>query len=104
MMNAPEVPSPEVPPELYQRLADFRHRIRQFVRFSEEAARSFGIEPQQHQLLLAIKGLPSGTRPTVRNLANRLCLRHNSTVELVNGWRNTEPLCAAIVIRIAAKF
>ena len=75
---------PVVPPELYQRLAEFRFRIRQFLRFSEESARSFGIEPQQHQLLLILKGLPPGTRPTVRNLANRLCLRHNSTVELVN--------------------
>lgn len=80
--SAPAVEA--VPAELYQQLADFRFRIRQFLRFSEEAARQFGIEPQQHQLLLAIKGLPEDTRPTVRNLSNRLCLRHNSTVELVN--------------------
>jgi DNA-binding MarR family transcriptional regulator len=74
----------DVPAELYQRLADFRYKIRQFLRFSEEAARAHGIEPQQHQLMLVIKGLAPGTRPTVRNLSNRLCLRHNSTVELVN--------------------
>ncbi len=43
-----------------------------------------GIEPQQHQVLLAIKGLPDGTRPTVTAISSRLCLRHHSTVELLN--------------------
>ena len=68
----------------FRRLAKFRHRIRQFLHFSEDAARSKGIEPQQHQLLLAVKGLPRGTRPTVTALSQQLCLRHHSTVELVN--------------------
>lgn len=68
----------------YQKLAEFRYRIRQFLHFSEEAARLNGIEPQQHQLLLTIKGLPEGTRPTVTAVSSRLCLRHHSTVELIN--------------------
>ncbi len=68
----------------YRQLAEFRYRIRQFLYFSEEAARSKAIEPRQHQLLLAIKGLPEGTRPTVTALSQRLCLRHHSTVELVD--------------------
>ena len=68
----------------YRQLAEFRFRIRQFLHFSEEAARSCGIEPQQHQLLLAIKGLPDGMRPTVTALSHRLCLRHHSAVELVD--------------------
>lgn len=68
----------------FQQLADFRYRIRQFLHFSEEAARANGIEPQQHQLLLAIKGLPEGTRPTVTALSSRLWLRHHSTVELID--------------------
>lgn len=68
----------------YRQLADFRYRIREFLQFSVSAARSHGIEPQQHQLLLAIKGLPPDRKPTIRALASRLCLRHNSTVELVN--------------------
>jgi hypothetical protein len=34
----------------YRQLAEFRFRIRQFLHLSEEAARSKGIEPQQHQL------------------------------------------------------
>jgi DNA-binding MarR family transcriptional regulator len=74
----------ELPPELFQKLATFRYRIRQFLRFSEEAARTQGVEPQQHQLMLVIKGLSPGTRPTIRAIASRLCLRHNSTVELIN--------------------
>ena len=68
----------------YRQLAEFRFRIRQFLHLSEEAARSKGIEPQQHQLLLAVKGLPEGSRPTVRTLSERLCLRHHSTVELID--------------------
>ena len=68
----------------YRQLAEFRYRIRQFLHLSEEAARSKGIEPHQHQVLLAIKGLPAGSRPTVRTLSERLCLRHHSTVELID--------------------
>jgi DNA-binding MarR family transcriptional regulator len=68
----------------FQQLAAFRYRIRQFLHFSEEAARRNGLEPQQHQLMLAIKGLPQGLRPTITTLSARLCLRHHSTVELVN--------------------
>lgn len=75
---------PDISEAGFRQLAEFRHRIRQFLHFSEEAARSKGIEPQQHQLLLAIKGLSEGTRPTVTALSQQLCLRHHSTVELVD--------------------
>jgi DNA-binding MarR family transcriptional regulator len=68
----------------YRQIAEFRYQIRQFLHFSEELARANGIEPQQHQLLLAIKGLPEGTRPTITAVSERLCLRHHSTVELAN--------------------
>jgi len=43
----------------YRALAEFRYRIRQFQRFSEQVARAAGVEPQQHQTLLVIKGMPS---------------------------------------------
>ena len=76
--------SGEISKSGFRQLAEFRFRIRQFLHFSEEAARACHIEPQQHQLLLAIKGLPDGARPTVTTLSNRLCLRHHSTVELIN--------------------
>src|SRR5262245_1565460 len=68
----------------YHALAELRYRIRVFVSFSEQAARAHGIEPKQHQALLAIKGLPEELRPTLRVLAERLQLRHHSAVELVD--------------------
>jgi DNA-binding MarR family transcriptional regulator len=67
-----------------QDLAEFRYQIRRFLRFSEDQARAHGIEPQQHQLLLAIKGLPDGVKPTIGELALRMLIRHHSAVELVN--------------------
>ena len=68
----------------YQALAELRYQLRVFLSFSEQAARDRGIEPRQHQLLLAIKGLPTGMRPTVRVLAERLRLKHHSAVELID--------------------
>ncbi len=49
----------------FQALAELRYQIRRFLRFSEQAARSAGLEPHQHQLLLALKGLPEGSRPRI---------------------------------------
>jgi DNA-binding MarR family transcriptional regulator len=68
----------------YRSLADFRYEIRRFLNFSERAAREAGIEPQQHQALLAIKGLPIGQKATVGALAERLQVKHHTAVELVN--------------------
>ncbi len=68
----------------FQALAEFRYQIRRFLRISEEAAYTVGLEPQQHQLLLALKGLPEGRQATVGELAERLQLRHHSTVELID--------------------
>ncbi|HTK10607.1 MAG TPA: MarR family transcriptional regulator [Ktedonobacteraceae bacterium] len=68
----------------YQALAEFRYQIRRFVRFSEQLARAKGIEPQQHQLLLAVKGLPDGKKATISELAERMQLQHHSVVELVD--------------------
>jgi DNA-binding MarR family transcriptional regulator len=68
----------------YKSLAEFRYQIRRFLRFSEDAARGAGVEPQQHQMLLAIKGLPDGEHASVRTLAERMQLQHHSTVELVD--------------------
>lgn len=68
----------------YRALAEFRYQIRKFLYFSEGQARAYGLEPQQHQLLLAVRGLPQGKKPTIGELAGRLRLKHHSTVELVN--------------------
>lgn len=71
-------------PSDYRSLAELRHQIRLFTHFSEQAARDAGLVPGQHQLMLALKGLPPDLRPSVGELAKRLQIRHHSTVELVN--------------------
>ncbi|HKD99377.1 MAG TPA: MarR family transcriptional regulator [Planctomycetota bacterium] len=68
--------------EDYVALAEFRYRLRRFFAFSEEQARAAGLNPQQHQLLLAVRGALEA--PTVGDLAERLALRHHSTVELID--------------------
>ena len=68
----------------FEALARFRFGIRRYLRFSEETVRSHGVTPQHYQLLLALKGFPGRDWATVRELAERLQLRHHSVVELVN--------------------
>ena len=68
----------------YQSLAEFRYQLRRFLHFSEQAARSVGLEPQQHQLLLTLKWLPQGRSATVSEVAERLQIQHHSTVELID--------------------
>src|SRR5215472_4810176 len=53
----------------YRALAEIRYQIRRFLHFSEETAREAGLVPQQHQLLLALKGLPDGRKATIGELA-----------------------------------
>ena len=65
-------------------MAELRYQIRLFLRFSENAARQAGIEPQQHQLLLAVKGLPLCSKPTIGVLAERMQLQPHSTVGLID--------------------
>jgi DNA-binding MarR family transcriptional regulator len=68
----------------FEALARFRFGIRRYLRFSEETVRRHGATPQQYQLLLAIKGFPGRDWAVVRELADRLQLRHHTVVELVN--------------------
>jgi DNA-binding MarR family transcriptional regulator len=68
----------------YHTLADFRYQIRRFLHFSENAARHAGLEPQHHQLILAIKGAPGNVEPRIGYLADRLQIHHHSAVELVD--------------------
>jgi DNA-binding MarR family transcriptional regulator len=65
-------------------LSEFRYQIRIFLNGSEEAARNADLEPQQYLLMLALRGLPAGREPSIRELAERLQLRHHSVVELVD--------------------
>jgi DNA-binding MarR family transcriptional regulator len=71
-------------PDEYRALAEFRYRIRVFLNGSEQAARAAGLEPQQYLLLLAVRGLPLGREASIRELAERMQLRHHTVVELVD--------------------
>jgi DNA-binding MarR family transcriptional regulator len=68
----------------YEALAEVRHQIRRFLNFSEAVARAAGVEPQQHQLLLAIKGSLPGETATIGTCAERLQIKHHSAVELAD--------------------
>ena len=72
------------PDILLQTLAEFRYQLRRFLHFSESAALEAGLHPQQHQLLLQVAGAPSGAIVNIAYVADRLGLKHNSAVELVN--------------------
>ena len=69
--------------EDYRRLARWRRALRRFLRFSEEAARRAGVSPTQHQVLLFVRGFEKG-RPTIADLAERLQVRHQSAVGLID--------------------
>jgi DNA-binding MarR family transcriptional regulator len=73
-----------VTPDEYRALAEFRGTLRRFLGFSAEAARAAGLTPQQHQLLLALHGLPGRAEATIGTLAEQLQIRHHSAVELVD--------------------
>lgn len=80
-MNSPDS---ELSIEQYRRLAEFRYQLRRFLHFSQEAAASAGLHSRQYQLLQVIAGMPEDMAPTIAAVASRMCLRHNSTVELVS--------------------
>ncbi len=58
--------------------------LRRFQHWSEDQAAAVGLTHVQHQLLVAIKGHPGDTPPSIVELAGYLLLRHHSAVELVN--------------------
>jgi DNA-binding MarR family transcriptional regulator len=68
----------------YAALAELRYHIREFVRGSDDAARAAGLEPQQYQLLLAVRACRNPWETTIRHLADRLHLKHHSVVGLVD--------------------
>jgi DNA-binding MarR family transcriptional regulator len=68
----------------YRTLARFRHALRVFLRFSEEAARAEGLTPAQHQLLLAVRGHDDPGAASISDLAEALQLRNHSVVGLVD--------------------
>jgi DNA-binding MarR family transcriptional regulator len=68
----------------FEALSAFRYRLRQFLRFSEEAVRKERVTPLQYLLLLHIKGYPGREWATVGELAERLQSHHHGVVALVS--------------------
>lgn len=68
----------------FERLSDFRHRLRRFLRHSTDLCRAHGITALQYQLLLHVKGSPGRQWATVGELAERLQARHHGTVALID--------------------
>src|SRR5438093_7247785 len=68
----------------YEALAAFRQALRRFLRFSEQGARATGLTPQQHQLLLAVKGQSGREWASISDLAEALQVRHHAAVGLVD--------------------
>ncbi|RTR36271.1 MarR family transcriptional regulator [Robertmurraya yapensis] len=76
--------SKKIDKETYESLAEFRYQLKKFLHFSDSEARNVGVTPQQHQLLLAIKGFPGRDWATPRELAERLFITHNACVGLID--------------------
>ncbi|MGB3389856.1 MAG: MarR family transcriptional regulator [Pseudaminobacter sp.] len=69
--------------EDYRTLAAFRHALRQFLTFSEAAAREGGLTTRQHQAILAIRSRAPAPA-SISDIANHLLVQHHSAVELVD--------------------
>lgn len=69
--------------ELVRDLAQFRYALRKFLRFSENAARQYGVTPQQHQLMLGVAGYTGRGSATVSELAEFLQEKPHSVVGLI---------------------
>jgi DNA-binding MarR family transcriptional regulator len=65
-------------------MAEFRYQLRRFINFSEMASDRLGVGVQQYQLMQVIAAMPEGQEASISYLAERMVLRHNSTVELVD--------------------
>jgi DNA-binding MarR family transcriptional regulator len=71
--------------EDYGALADFRYAMRKFLSFSKRAlANEAQLTPEQYEALLALKAFSSSTGLTIRDLSERLQVKHNTAVGVVN--------------------
>lgn len=77
-------PAKRANPGGVRQLARFRYQLRQFLRFSEKAARAAGVTPQQHQLILGVAGFTGRGWATISELAEFLQERHNAVAGLVD--------------------
>jgi DNA-binding MarR family transcriptional regulator len=94
-MEKKHKPAPAISPKLID-LADFRFCMRRFLSFSEATSEELGISAQQYQLIQVVAAVPSGKTVSISYVAERMLLRHNSAVELVDRAEK-----AGLVLRLA---
>jgi DNA-binding MarR family transcriptional regulator len=68
----------------YERLSHFRHRLRHFLRVSEDLCKDHGLTPLQYQLLLHVMGFPGRDWASIGELAERLQAQHHGVVALID--------------------
>jgi DNA-binding MarR family transcriptional regulator len=90
--------------EDFTHLLELRKGLRRFLRWSEEQAKAAGLTPAKHQLLLAVRGHPDPSGPTIGEIADYLVLRHHSAVGLIDRAvadglvkRNADPHSKSVV-------
>jgi len=72
-------------PDDYEALAEFRYLLRKFLRFSKDFLRTTaGLNPEQYEALLAIRGFAAPVGLTISQLSERLQVKHHSAVNIVN--------------------
>lgn len=84
VMPSDDAPQGRLTKAEYERLANLRYVLRRFARQTELEARKVNLTPQQYQLMLAIKGYPGRDWVSITELAERLQIRHNAVIGLVN--------------------
>ena len=69
----------------YIALANFRYAMRKFLNFSRTTlASEAGLTPEQYEALLALKAFASPNGMMIRELSERLQVKHHTTVSLVD--------------------
>jgi DNA-binding MarR family transcriptional regulator len=77
--------NPQLLPDDYEALANFRYAMRKFLNFSRRALRvEAKLTPEQYEALLALKAFGGPNGMTIRELSDRLQVKHHTTVSLVD--------------------
>lgn len=90
MMLDSEKPAETLSKQDFERLSQFRHRLRCFLRESDDICRAHGVTPLQYQLLLHLQGFAGRDWASVGELAQRLQAKHHGTVALVGRCEDAE--------------
>ena len=81
---SPTASEPSIGKADYEKLSQFRYRLRCFLRVSEDLCQAKGLTPLQYQLLLHVEGFPDRDWASVGELAERLQAKHHGVVALLD--------------------